>query len=109
VTSNLRREPLFDVDPRTGANIEVFYAYRRLETFGRHGAGWFWWPRRRGFSPDGPATGPFPTSYAAYRDAMSTDLCDAWAAVPIGGGTPRTVIFRRARISKLKHCPTPRC
>ena len=37
------REPLFDIDPRTGAAIEVFYADRALETFGRCGAGWFWW------------------------------------------------------------------
>ena len=67
------REPLFDTHPRTGAAIEVFYADRELETFGRCGAGWFWWPRRRGFSPEGPAAGPFATSYAAYRDAMVTD------------------------------------
>jgi hypothetical protein len=60
--------PLFDVHPRSGA-IEVFYADRALETFGRCGAGWFWWSRRRGFAPDGPATGPFATSYAAYRNA----------------------------------------
>jgi hypothetical protein len=57
-------------NPRTGARIEVFYADRSLETFGRCGAGWFWWPRRRGFSPDGLATGPFPTSYSAYRNAL---------------------------------------
>ena len=36
-------EPLFDIHPRTGASIEVFYADRTLETFGRCGAGWFWW------------------------------------------------------------------
>jgi hypothetical protein len=65
-----RHEPLFDMHPRTGAAIEVFYADRTLETFGRCGAGWFWWSRRNGFSPDGPATGPFATSYAAYRHAM---------------------------------------
>ena len=41
-------EPLYDIHPRTGANIEVFYADRTLETFGRVGAGWFWWSRRRG-------------------------------------------------------------
>ena len=35
-------EPLYDIDPRTGASIEVFYADRALETFGRCGAGWFW-------------------------------------------------------------------
>jgi hypothetical protein len=71
-TSNPRqREPLFDVHPRTGISFEVFYSDRTLETFGRRGAGWFWWSRRRGYSPDGPATGPFPTSYAAYRHAMN--------------------------------------
>jgi len=62
-------EPLYDIEPRTGATIEVFYADRDLETFGRCGAGWFWWRRRRGCSPDGPAAGPFPTSYSAYRHA----------------------------------------
>jgi hypothetical protein len=66
-----QRAPLFDVHPQTGANIEVFYADRRLETFGRHGAGWFCWPRRRGFSPEGLPTGPFATSYAAYRHALA--------------------------------------
>jgi hypothetical protein len=67
-TSNSRQyEPLYDIDPETGVSIEVFYSDRTLETFGRQGAGWFWWPRRYGCSPDGPATGPFATSYAAYR------------------------------------------
>jgi hypothetical protein len=67
----LLREPLFDVHPRTGVSFEVFYADRTLETFGRDGAGWFWWPRRRGCSPDGSAIGPFATRYAAYRHAMT--------------------------------------
>src|SRR5258708_3236110 len=66
------REPLYDIDPRTGFSIEVFYADRTMETFGRLGAGWFWCPRRRGCSPCGPATGPFATSYGAYRHAMTT-------------------------------------
>jgi hypothetical protein len=69
VTYNARHEPLFDVHPR-GASFEVFYADRALETFGRCGAGWFWWLRRRGFAADGPASGPFPTSYSAYRHAL---------------------------------------
>jgi hypothetical protein len=67
-----RHEPLFDVHPRTGATIEIFYADRRLETFGRSGGGWFWCSRPRGFAPGGPPTGPFATSYAAYRHAMNT-------------------------------------
>jgi hypothetical protein len=65
-----RYEPLYDVHPGTGASIEVFYADRPLETLGRASAGWFWWRRRRGSLPDGPATGPFATSYAAYRNAL---------------------------------------
>jgi hypothetical protein len=69
-----RHDPLYDIDAETGVSIEVFYADRTLETFGGCGSGWFWWPRRRGFSPDGPATGPFATSYAAYRHALGTAL-----------------------------------
>jgi hypothetical protein len=65
-------DPLYDVNPATGVCIEVFYADRTMETFGRNGAGWFWWPRRRGFSPSGPAIGPFATSYAAYRHAIKS-------------------------------------
>src|SRR3984957_6256286 len=67
-----RHEPLYDIHPLSGISIEVFYADRTLETFGRCGAGWFWWPRQRGCSPEGPATGPFATSYAAYRHAVTT-------------------------------------
>jgi len=77
--SNLRQrarhEPLFDIHPLTDASIEVFYADRALETFGRCGAGWFWWWRRRGFAPDGPASGPFPTNYSAYRHALNGAPC----------------------------------
>jgi hypothetical protein len=65
-------EPLYDIDPRTGVSFEVFYSDRTLETFGNCGAGWFWWPRRCGFSPDGSPTGPFATTYSAYRHAMTT-------------------------------------
>jgi hypothetical protein len=69
-----RHEPLFDVHPQTGVSFEVFYADRALETFGRCGPGWYWWSRRRGFSPEGQRTGPFATSYAAYRHAMLTAI-----------------------------------
>jgi hypothetical protein len=65
-------EAFFDIDPVTGAAIEVFFADRSLETFGWRGAGWFWWLRQRGFAPTGPAIGPFPTSYSAYRDALNS-------------------------------------
>jgi hypothetical protein len=76
VTSSMKQrsahEPLCDINPRTGVSFEVFYSDRTLETFGRCGAGWFYWSRRRGFSPAGSPTGPFATSYAAYRHAMNT-------------------------------------
>jgi hypothetical protein len=60
--------PIFDTV--TGVSIEVFYADNSLISFGKCGAGWFWWPRRRGFAPDGPAKRPFGTSYSAYRHAL---------------------------------------
>jgi hypothetical protein len=63
-------EPLYDIHPRTGASIEVFYADRVLaKSFGRR-SGWFWWSCRSGFLPDREPIGPFATSYAAYRDAL---------------------------------------
>ncbi len=85
-TQRAGHEPLFDIHPLTGASIEVFYSDRTLETFGRRGSGWFWWSRPRGFSPDGPATGPFATSYAAYRHAMNTASCSSFAMC----GAPKT-------------------
>jgi hypothetical protein len=61
-------EPLYDIDPQTGASVEVFYADRALaDSFGR-GTGWFWWSCQRGSLPDGLPAGPFGTSYAAYRN-----------------------------------------
>jgi hypothetical protein len=89
--------PLFDVDPVTGASIEVFYADRTLESFGRDGAGWFWWPRRRGLAPTGPARGPFPTGYSAYRDAIIHRPCQHTAqtttAPTVNADTVRTSTF----------------
>jgi hypothetical protein len=69
ISSN-RHEPIFDIHPVTGASIEIFFADRTLESFGGGGAGWFWQIRQRGLAPDGPAVGPFPTSYSAYRGAL---------------------------------------
>jgi hypothetical protein len=101
-TSNPRqralREPLYDIDPRTGASIEIFYADRTLETFGRCVAGWFWWSRRRGFSPVCPATGPFATRYAAYRHALGTVLGtnnDGIKDFQIKSGGYRTIMAER--------------
>ena len=67
-------EPLYDIDPRTGASIEVFYADRALaNSFGR-GTGWFWRTCQRGSLPDDRPTGPFATSYAAYRNFVLGDM-----------------------------------
>jgi hypothetical protein len=64
-------EPLYDVDPRTGAAIEVFYADHVLaKSFGAR-PGWFWWSCRRGVLPEDLPSGPFATSYAAYRNVAS--------------------------------------
>jgi hypothetical protein len=64
-------EPLYDIHPRTGATIEVFYADRALAaSFGVRSGGWLWWSCERGGAPSDPV-GPFPTNYAAYRDALT--------------------------------------
>jgi hypothetical protein len=70
-TMQCAHDPLYDIDPATGVCIEIFFTDRTLETYGKCGAGWFWWSRQRGCSPVGPLTGPFSTSYAAYRHAMN--------------------------------------
>ena len=76
ITSHLEcraaHEPLYDVDPRTGDTVEIFYADSALaKSFGTV-AGWFWWSCRCGGLPDRAPTGPFPTSFAAYRDTRGS-------------------------------------
>ena len=62
-------EPLYDIDPQTGASVEIFYADHPLATsFGTRDAGWFWWACQPGCLPDSPPIGPFATSYGAYRN-----------------------------------------
>ena len=68
-------EPLYDIDPETGATIEVFYADRELaESFGARGAGWFWWSGQPGCLPVCTPIGPFGTSYRAYRGALDRGI-----------------------------------
>ena len=56
--------------PHTGDSIEVFFADHWLaKSFGMH-TGWFYWSCQRGYLPKEPPTGPFATSYAAYRNAL---------------------------------------
>jgi hypothetical protein len=79
ITSELGRrsayEALYDIDPHTGASIEVFHADRVLaKSFGTRGPGWFWWSCRGGYLPECMPVGPFGTSYRAYREAMKHAL-----------------------------------
>jgi hypothetical protein len=61
-------EPIYDVCPHTGDSLEVFFADNWLaKSFGRR-AGWFWWTCQSGCLPEGEPSGPFATSYAAYRN-----------------------------------------
>ena len=74
IVSKMDRRPafeaLYEIDPRTGASIEVFYADRGLaESFGTRcagGAGGLASPAACQM-----ATGPFASSYLAYRDALA--------------------------------------
>jgi hypothetical protein len=62
-------EPLYDIDPQTGDSVEIFYADGALAaSFGTRDAGWFWWTCQPSCVPEDLPTGPFATSYAAYRN-----------------------------------------
>jgi hypothetical protein len=85
-------EPLYDIDPRTGDSIEIFYADSALaKSFGTR-PGWHWWSCRSGSLPDRLPTGPFPTSYAAYRDTP---------------GSPKSVAHFGKRPSCQQACVDP--
>jgi hypothetical protein len=69
--SHSQAEPLYDIDRRSGAIIEVFYADAGLaRSFGQRSAGWFWWTSQPGRMPAALPAGPFATKYLAYRRAM---------------------------------------
>ncbi len=62
-------EPLYEIDPQTGASVEIFYADRAVAgSFGAREAGWFWWTCQSGSLPLDLPAGPFGTSYGAYRN-----------------------------------------
>jgi hypothetical protein len=76
VTSNPQRrpafEPLYAFDAHSGATIEVFHCDRVLaQSFGTRGVGWLHWSCHRGCLPHTRPHGPFPTSYGAFRDALT--------------------------------------
>jgi hypothetical protein len=62
---------LYDVDWISGRAIEVFYVDRDWARAFGGSIGWYWWKCYPGCLPDGDAFGPFPTSYRAYRDALT--------------------------------------
>ena len=71
-------EPLYDFEPKTGASVEFFHADRVLaESFGMRGPAWFYWSCKPGSLPECLPTGPFATSYLAYRDFASRRLASA--------------------------------
>jgi hypothetical protein len=60
---------LYEIDPRSGETIEIFYADRAgAQSLGARGAGFYW--RKRGCSPGMPS-GPFLVCLDAYRDALA--------------------------------------
>jgi hypothetical protein len=100
-------EPLYDIHPLTGISIEVFYSDRRLETFGRVGRGWFWWPRKRGCSPEGLPAGPFASRYAAFGHATGLQNTFGQFRTPDASTLlPRTIVLEatpRQLAKNLKH------
>jgi hypothetical protein len=62
-------EPLYDIDPQTGASVEIFYADTTVaRSLGTAVAGWFWWTCQSGSLPADLPSGPFTSSYLAYRN-----------------------------------------
>jgi hypothetical protein len=68
-------EPLYAIEPQTGATIEVFFCDAVLaRSFGTRGGGWFHWSCQPGSLPECPPIGPFPTSYSALRHALGATV-----------------------------------
>jgi hypothetical protein len=100
-------EPLYEVDQRTGATVEVFYAERVLA--GMRGAEWFWWRCTPGCVPDWPPIAPFGTSYSTYRDAAvkggrMQSAADASKAFPPIGAVRATRTFLVKIATRVRVC-----
>ena len=63
--------PFFDVHPRTGATIEVFYADRALETFGQV---WRWLVL---VGPPARLFASRPGDWSVCYELLSLSACDA--------------------------------
>jgi hypothetical protein len=68
-------EPLFDIDSRTGASIELVHVDRTLAvSFGARSAGRFHWSCQVGCLLEDQLIGPFGNSFVAYRGNASAHL-----------------------------------
>ena len=75
-------EPLYDIDPRTGASIEVFYCDGTLaRAFGGE-PGWYWWGCYAGCLPDSDAVGPFAMPPATAKPPSPPPPPTLCAAMP---------------------------
>jgi hypothetical protein len=71
-TPNATTAPFYDVDWVNGRAIQVFFVDHEVARALGSLPGWFWWECYPGCLPEGDAFGPFPTSYRAYRDALTS-------------------------------------
>jgi hypothetical protein len=83
---------LYDIDPQTGATIEVFYADRTLETFGRGRAGF---AKRLPYRPV-----PYELLGVSARDGFGQGSKRSIARLKDGSGSARSA-KRRRRASTL--------
>jgi hypothetical protein len=68
--AKMGRDPLYDWI--NGRAIEVFFVDARAAGQIGSSPGWYWWECYPRCLPEGDAFGPFPTSYRAYRDALTS-------------------------------------
>jgi hypothetical protein len=85
-------EPLYDIDPHTGATIEIFYADPTLAASFGANAGWYWRSCQRGNRPGHPH-GPYPTSYRACGEALRVASDDARQVCSVAGTDRRRMIL----------------
>jgi hypothetical protein len=72
VNKSATTAPLYDVDWINGRAIEVFFVDVELARAVGGAPGFYWWACYPGCLPEGEAFGPFPTSYRALKDALSS-------------------------------------